>query len=185
MSWLSAADLPRPHDAARRAVAWARWLETSPRPDDQAAALLDALFGNSPYLTEIILQNRGFAADLWHRGPDAAVAGLMDDLLAARTAARAGTEPEAIATSLRRQTRRFALAVAVADIAGVWPLERITGALSDFATGALNALTDAILLRLARDGQLAIGSDPDAAAFTVLAMGISAPANSTTRAIST
>ena len=153
-------------------MAWARWTEAAPRPHEPSAvALLEALFGNSPYLTETLLQSPEFAADLWHRGPDTVVADLMAELQASRASARHGAEPVAVAASLRRQKRRFALVVAVADIAGVWPLERVTGALSAFASGALDALTDSILLQLARDGQLPIGNEPDAAALTVLGFG--------------
>src|SRR4029077_10254851 len=82
-----------------------------------------------------------------------------------------GAKPDAVAAALRRLKRQQALAIAVADIAGVWPLENIAGALSRFAVGCLDALTDAILLQLERDGQLAIANDPQAAAFTVLGMG--------------
>src|SRR5258705_229146 len=58
MSWLSTARLPRPHDPERRDVAWTRWNEKATRPGDPTeVALLDALFGNSPYLTETALQN--------------------------------------------------------------------------------------------------------------------------------
>ncbi len=172
MSWLSTAQLPRPHDAARQAVAWTRWDERAARPDDaQSVALLDALFGNSPYLTETALQNTAFMTDLWRHGPDTVVAGLIAELDDCLAAARTGAAPAEVATSLRRLKRRVALAVAVADIAGVWPLERITERLSAFASGCLTALTDSILLQLARDGQLAIDGKPDAAAFTVLGMG--------------
>ncbi len=172
MSWLSTARLPRPHDLERRAVAWARWCEKAERPDDpEAAALLDALFGNSPYLTETALQNTVFMTDLWREGPESILAGLAVELRAVRATALEGALPAAIATALRRLKRRVALTVAVADIAEVWPLEKITGALGDFASGCLDALTDSILLQLARDGQLAIGTEPEAASFTVLGMG--------------
>ncbi|MDP1750011.1 MAG: bifunctional [glutamine synthetase] adenylyltransferase/[glutamine synthetase]-adenylyl-L-tyrosine phosphorylase, partial [Reyranella sp.] len=134
-------------------------------------ALLDALFGNSPYLTETAVQNPIFMTDLWRQGPEPILASLTVELRAVRATALEGALPGAIATALRRLKRRVALAVAVADIAEVWPLEKITGALSDFASGCLDALTDSILLQLARDGQLAIGKDPEAAAFTVLGMG--------------
>ena len=172
MSWLSTARLPRPHDPERRDVAWTRWSEKAARPDDPTAvALLDALFGNSPYLTETALQNPTFMTDLWRGGPDSIGSDLAIELDAVRAAARAGAPPAAVATRLRQLKRRLALNVAVADIAGVWPLDKVTGALSAFAAGCLDALTDSILLQLARDGQLAIGSDPDAAALTVLGMG--------------
>ena len=172
MSWLSTNRLPRPHDVERRDVAWTRWNETAARPDDPGQiALLDALFGNSPYLTETALQDPIFMTDLWRRGPDAVHMDLDSQLDNVKTEARSGAPPPAIATRLRRLKRRVALAVAVADIAEAWPLEKVTGALSAFASGCLGALTDAILLQLARDGQLAIDSDPEAAALTVLGMG--------------
>jgi len=149
-----------------------RWTEKAARPDSPAeVALLDALFGNSPYLTETALQNPAFVTDLWRRGPDGVESDLDQELAAARGAARDGTPPAIVATTLRRLKQRVALAIAVADIAGVWPLDRITGALSAFASACLEVLTNAILLQLARDGQLAIGNDPDAAALTVLGMG--------------
>ncbi|MFZ5779227.1 MAG: bifunctional [glutamine synthetase] adenylyltransferase/[glutamine synthetase]-adenylyl-L-tyrosine phosphorylase [Pseudomonadota bacterium] len=134
-------------------------------------ALLDALFGNSPYLTETALQSPTFVTDLWRRGPDAAEADLTAEMNRLRDEARDGAAPAAIATELRRLKRRVALAVAVADIAGAWSLEKVTGTLSAFAAACLSALTDSILLQLARDGQLGIGDDPQAAAFTVLGMG--------------
>src|SRR5471032_2809738 len=172
MSWLSTACLPRPHDAARSAVAWVRWEEKAVRPEAPAEkALLDALFGNSPYLTEIALQDPIFMADLWREGPDAVI-GTLDRVLASlRTKAREGAKPDEVAATLRRLKRKVALAAAVDDISGAWQLERITGALSAFASGALDALVDALLLQLARDGQLDLHGDPNAAAFTVLGMG--------------
>ena len=131
MSWLSTAQLPRPHDKARLEVAWTRWSEKAARPDDtMSVALLDALFGNSPYLTETALQNPTFMTDLWRDGPDAIAARLNGELMATRSMARDGARPDAVAASLRRLKRQQALAIAVADIAGVWSLDKITGALS-------------------------------------------------------
>ena len=172
MSWLSTAHLPNPYHAERLAVAWTRWDEKAERPKEpEAVALLDALFGNSPYLTETALKDPAFMADLWRHGPDGSFAALDDALKSVRHRARDGADPGEVATALRRLKRQVALAVAAADIAGVWPLERITGALSTFASGALDALVDAILLQLGRNNQLAINGDPDAAAFTALGMG--------------
>ncbi|WIM14287.1 MAG: [glutamine synthetase] adenylyltransferase/[glutamine synthetase]-adenylyl-L-tyrosine phosphorylase [Enhydrobacter sp.] len=149
-----------------------RWDEAAERPEDAAAVgLLEALFGNSPYLTETALKDPAFMADLWRHGPDAACAALNDALASLRSRARDGADPGEVAQALRRLKRQVALAVAAADIAGVWPLERITGTLSAFAGGALDALVDAILLQLGRNSQLAIDGDPDAAAFTALGMG--------------
>jgi glutamate-ammonia-ligase adenylyltransferase len=172
MSWLSTARLPRPYDKERLAVACTRWSEQAALPDDpDARALLDALFGNSPYLTETALQNPILMADLWRDGPDGPLARFDGELEALGADARSGALPEIVAARLRRLKRSVALAVAVADIAGVWPLERITGALSRFAGAAVDAIVSAILLQLEREGHLALGGDPQAAAFTVLGMG--------------
>ncbi|HTE37587.1 MAG TPA: bifunctional [glutamine synthetase] adenylyltransferase/[glutamine synthetase]-adenylyl-L-tyrosine phosphorylase [Reyranella sp.] len=153
-------------------MAWTRWREKAAMPDDATfEALLDALFGNSPYLTETALQNPDFLTDLWRSGPDAALATLERELATVRADAAAGAAPDAIAARLRRLKRSVALTVAVADIAGAWPLDRVTGTLSRFAGTCLDAITDAILLQLERDGQLALGGDPQAAGFTVLGMG--------------
>src|ERR1700744_2198808 len=132
MSWLSIPNhLPRPHDKDRLTVAWTRWEEKAERPRDEAfAALLESLFGNSPYLTEAALQNPSFLTDLWRDGPDTTIASLNAGLAATTAEARDGVGPAPVAFAPRRAQRRGALAVAVADIAGVWPLERITGALS-------------------------------------------------------
>src|SRR5215204_265390 len=98
MSWLSTARLPRPYDAERLAVAWTRWREKTAMPDDAAGeALLDTLFGNSPYLTETALQNPVFMTDLWRDGPESILADLADELRTVRATAREGALPAAIA----------------------------------------------------------------------------------------
>ena len=92
-----------------------------------------------------------FMTDLWHRGPrcpecrsgQRARGGV-------RAVACDGGSPTSVATSLRRLKRCVSLAVAVADIAGLWPLDRVTGELSTFASGCLDSPTESILLQLAR-----------------------------------
>jgi glutamate-ammonia-ligase adenylyltransferase len=172
MSWLSTARLPRPHDAQRQAVAWTRWNEQAAPPDEPAAAaLLDAVFGNSPYLTEAALRNPSFMTDLWRRGPDAVIGDLEAALAAVLASAADGADAASVASTLRQLKQRMALGIAVADIADAWPLPRITSALSGFAGGCLQALIDAILLQLGREGQIAIDGNPQAAGLTVIGMG--------------
>src|SRR5262252_8938104 len=79
-----------------------------------------------------------------------------------------------IAAAMRRAQRIVALATAIADIGGVWPLERVTTVLSDLAEAALS-LAMAHLLRVAHDaGELRLPDPSDPAhggGFTVLGMG--------------
>ena len=170
MTFTPALTLPRSHHAEQLKVRSERWLERlrdlgQGKGEQPPEALLAALFGNSPYLSEIVLSEPGFLADLWRAGPDATV-GRETARLAALPA-----DPETLAVALRRAKRRMALSVAVADIAGLWPLARVTHALSDFAELAIGRLLDAILLDMERNGQLRLGGDPKAAGLSVLGMG--------------
>ena len=79
-----------------------------------------------------------------------------------------------VAAAMRRAKRIVALATAIADIGGIWPLERVTAALSDLAEATLS-LAMAHLLRAAHDaGELRLPDPSDPArggGFTVLGMG--------------
>ncbi len=169
------AGFPRPHDGERLRTCRERWREHADRSGHThvihaleaggpGAALLDALFGNSPFLSELALSDPAFTALLWHEGPEKALANAV-----------AGLESVADTTSLRaalrRARRRVALVTGVADMAGVWPLARVTRALTEFAEQALRLATDRALLDLEAAGQLQLGGDPAAAGLTVLGMG--------------
>jgi glutamate-ammonia-ligase adenylyltransferase len=84
------------------------------------------------------------------------------------------TRRDRIAAAMRRTKRIVALATAIADIGGIWPLERVTAALSDLAEATLSLAT-AHLLRAAHDaGELRLPDPSDPArssGFTVLGMG--------------
>jgi glutamate-ammonia-ligase adenylyltransferase len=75
---------------------------------------------------------------------------------------------------LRRAKRRAALTVALADMAGVWPLGKITAALSALAETALGLATAHLLRGAAADGDLVLPDETDperGSGFFVLGMG--------------
>ncbi len=119
--------------------------------DAWAAPLLDAVFGNSPYLASIIAREPAFTVQLLTHGPNEALARVMEEVAAARIAATDGTSP---AAALRVAKRRLALTAALADIAGIWPLERVTSALSRFAAAALDCAVAQLVNDLVRRGVL-------------------------------
>ncbi len=138
------------------------------RPD--VAAVLEAVGGNSPFLSDLVLREpaalRGFLAD----GPEPVMAEAMAALAAVPPAA---PRPQ-IAAALRRAKRVAALVVALADLGTIWSLARVTEALSDLAQATLT-LAVAHLLRAAHTaGTLAL-PDPDrpaeASGLIVLGMG--------------
>jgi [glutamine synthetase] adenylyltransferase / [glutamine synthetase]-adenylyl-L-tyrosine phosphorylase len=124
---------PKPYDPVRAA----RVLE-SLEADGSAfsgaeRALLEAAFGNSPYLGRLALRDRATLADFFAHGPDAVVLAATAGALGAADA----SDADAAMTSLRRAKRKAALAIALADIQGAWDLEKVTGALSRFADAAV------------------------------------------------
>src|SRR4029077_6090013 len=123
-----------------------------------------------PYLADLAVREavslRAFAAS----GPDLVVERAMADLAAIVPA----TRRDRVAAGMRRAKRIVALATAIADIGGIWPLERVTAALSDLAEDTLS-LAMAHLLRAAHDtGEVRLPDPSDPArsgGFTVLGMG--------------
>ena len=178
-------DLPSPASEQHAALGLERWRDSVARVKDAEVAaaarrmaedadgrrLLETLFGNSPYLTLCAVRDPGVMAGIFTRGPDAVVADIMGGLEAMRGKT---VDSSAMASHLRIAKRHVALAVAVADIAGVWPLERVTGALSDFAEAALGRVAATLLGETAANGVIvpADPGDPERdSGLVVLGMG--------------
>jgi glutamate-ammonia-ligase adenylyltransferase len=158
--------LPPPADPAQARLGLERWREAAAElaAGDRAAArdlaadpagqrLLETIFGNSPFLARCCLVEPGFLLRLVREGPDATFAEVEKAL---NSQEEAEARP-ALMRRLRVAKRRAALAIALADIGGLWPLERVTGALSRIAEGALEAAVRHLL--------------PDPTGFIVLGMG--------------
>src|SRR5271154_1206220 len=158
-------NLPGPADSGLAALGLTRWRELANQIDDAEIAdfmraladhasgtrLLVSLFGNSPFLTQCCLREPGFLMRLAQRGPDATFAeveaALNLDLAEDRDRAN-------LMRRLRTAKRQAALLVALADIAGWWPLERVTGALLGIADRALGAAIRHLLRAAAEHGEL-------------------------------
>lgn len=177
--------LPRPADPERAALRRQRWRETGAAIDEPGLGafvrgleqsqdgqrLLDALFGNSPFLTECALADPGVLRRIVEDGPEAAVEAVARDLALCRGPS---IETADLAARLRRAKRSIALATAIGDISGYWELERITGVLADFAEQALSAAASHLLRRLAASGAIEIEDQDDpekGSGLVVLGMG--------------
>jgi glutamate-ammonia-ligase adenylyltransferase len=167
------------------AVGFERWREQAERLDDAELAgfaraladdaagrsLLEAVFANSPFLTQCVLKDMGFFADLLSDGPEAAVDQTIDGLTAdpAEVADR-----RRVMAELRTARNRVALAVGLADMAGLWTVAQVTEALSRFADAALSASVRHLLGQAAQRGDLALPDEtvPERdCGFAILAMG--------------
>ncbi|EWY37700.1 glutamate-ammonia ligase adenylyltransferase [Skermanella stibiiresistens SB22] len=179
------ATTPKPADPAAAALGLERWEEQAARcPDAEVAAfarayatdpagrrLLEAVFGNSPFLTQAMVIDPAFARRMLTLGWDAA---FDAELEAVRTELAAERDTAKLMARLRVAKRRVSLLTAVADIAGGWDLARVTLALSRFAEDALRLACDHLLSKAAAGGSLIL-PEPErpsvGSGLIVLAMG--------------
>ncbi|MFN3276534.1 MAG: glutamine-synthetase adenylyltransferase, partial [Paracoccus sp. (in: a-proteobacteria)] len=157
-------------------MSFARRITRLPLPvDPDRASDLTALFaglepplrnliagagGSSPYLADLIRKEAGWLP----QGLD------HDDVVARETDGFEALSPDELSVALRRAKRRVALMTALADLGGVWPLEQVTGALSDLADRAVDLALRAHVAVEARRGKLP-ETDADAGGVFALAMG--------------
>jgi glutamate-ammonia-ligase adenylyltransferase len=135
------------------------------------AALLNGIAEAAPYLWDLIRADPArFVAVLTH-DPDDAMAVLLAK--ARSTAATARTSAQ-VMRILRRMKAHGALLIAVADIGGVWPVPRVTQALTAIAELALRCAVRHLLGDAVRRGKLRVpdAADPErGSGYIVLAMG--------------
>ncbi|HAR50455.1 MAG TPA: glutamine-synthetase adenylyltransferase, partial [Roseovarius nubinhibens] len=152
---------PRPHDPDAAEEARGQVPGLAP----ELADLVAGAAGCSPYLAGLIAREAGWLAEALG-DPEAARAGLMAEVR--------GLEDGALGSGLRAAKGRIALLAGLADLAGVWPLEEVTGTLTEFADLACQrALTEAVGREIRR-GKLPGQSEDDietAGGMVVLAMG--------------
>ena len=153
--------LPRAFDAdlGRAAAACV------PDAGGELAALLAGAGGSAPYLAGLIGAEADWLAKALHRDPEAVVPAILSDM---------PDDAAALAPALRRAKRRVALYAALADLAGVWRLDQVTGALTALADRAVDAGIRALVAAEIARGKLP-GQGPDDAAtgagLTAFAMG--------------
>ena len=124
------------------------------------ADLLRGAAGSSPFLASLIGKEADWLADAIQTPPEVAMTNLMANL---------ATDERDAGIVLREAKRRAALLIGLADLGGVWALEEVTGALSDFADAATRRAFD-VAIAGERNGPLA-GMTAEEAGLVVLAMG--------------
>jgi len=145
--WLAAADLQPPSVGGfmREAARDARW-----------RALLDAIFGNSPYLSGLLLDRPAVLKDFAETGPDACMAALMRATTDIVSPGATGADVPAVMMGLRHGKSQAALVIALADISGVWTVDQVTVALSNFADASVCTALRVLLTQAQARGNLKI-----------------------------
>ena len=177
--------LPEPADLRKLALGLEAWDEAIASAEDVHAAylarswsaagpgkrLLASIFGNSPFLTGIAVQDWAFLNRLVEEGADPLLVEIAANVEATQDL---GEDTAALMRRLRIAKRRVALVAAVAELAGTWSLEQQTKALSRFAAAALSAALRHLLREAARKGLVVLGdtNEPErSSGLIVLGMG--------------
>jgi len=168
-----------PAEAARRLEDWwgdlppgeAQPLREIAAKTPQAGAILAGIAEASPYLFDLLRADAARALRLLQCDPDAHLAALI---VKAETDAATASDEAEVMTALRRMKSEAALLIALCDIGGVWPVMRVTQALTDIAGTAAQCAVRFLLMQEATRGRLL---PPDAerpeegSGLVVLAMG--------------
>lgn len=153
--------LPRPFDLDRGQEA----LAAAPALSGDAAKLIQGSGGSSFYLKQLIEKEKDWFPEALE-APEQAISTLFDELREAPV--------DQLPSVLRQGKRRVALLTALADIAGVWPLETVTGTLTDFADLATDLAIKAMVGKEIARGKLPGMTEDDVAdagGMVCLAMG--------------
>jgi glutamate-ammonia-ligase adenylyltransferase len=137
--------------------------------------LLLALADHSPFLWQLALTDPVRLGGLLTRAPEDVLRELVDDQTNLFRRLRSGAVPRAEGVRLFRRNRgAHALLVALADIGGVWTVEEVTQALSDFADASVRGGLNVVLTETADLGRINL-PNPDepqeGCGFVVLALG--------------
>ncbi len=134
---------------------------------DVIAAIAEA----SPYLWDLVRADPNRFLALLDADPEAHFTKLIAGV---DNAGASATDDADVMRALRRAKAEGALLIALADIGGVWPVERVTRALTEFADAALGAAVRYLLRGAVTQGKLK-PRDPakpeEGSGYVVLAMG--------------
>ncbi|MDE4134205.1 glutamine-synthetase adenylyltransferase [Phaeobacter sp. QD34_3] len=153
--------LPRPFDAALGEEIRAH----VPELGGDMALLVAGAGGSSPYLNGLIAREAAWLPEAL-ADPEAAV----DRVFATCRA----LPPDQLKPGLRQAKRRIALLTALCDLGGVWPLERVTGVLTDFGALCADVAIKSEIAALIRRKKLPGLTEDDvetAGGLAILAMG--------------
>ena len=143
----AAAGIAALRDLARR-EGRDRLLETL--EDETGHRFFSLMFGNSPYLTRLLLRDTGFAEALTEQSAHALASGTLDELSAADPA----MHRDLLMRLLRRQKSRIAILVAASDCFGIRDVMECAAMLSETADRAVRLAAEHLLLDRVRRGEI-------------------------------
>jgi [glutamine synthetase] adenylyltransferase / [glutamine synthetase]-adenylyl-L-tyrosine phosphorylase len=165
-----------PDEAKQRLEGWLDDLPAEQRRaiegiGPSARAIFEGIAEHSPYLFDLVRADPQRALRVLDCDPDARIGELLADLRASMAEA---ADDAAAMLLLRRMKAEAALLIALCDNGGVWPVMRVTAALTDVAVTATQCAVRYLLAQEAARGRI-LPPDRDApeqgSGLIVLAMG--------------
>lgn len=177
--------LPRPADLERCRLGMERWLQLPRKLSDTrliafirsmsvhpfGRPLLEAVFGNSPFLSSCLLRESQILHALLTQGADQTMSILITNL---EQDLKNEHDTGRLMQGLRIGKRRAALLIGLADITAIWPLESVTGALSLLAETATRLAVCHLLRQASASGDLVLvdlNNPEEGSGYVVLGMG--------------
>ncbi len=146
-------------------------IESEFLPHEPTRRLLAGILAHSPFLTRVLRRHPDWLPVALEADPEAGFGQLLDEL---RPAALAPLTLEAAMAAMRQTRQKIALQIALADLGGVWSVDRVVQALSDFADAAVDTALRLALREAERAGRIEEREGyehPERSGLIILAMG--------------
>src|SRR6202790_4303466 len=137
----------------------------------RARAILLGIAEASPYLFDLVRADAARALRVLECEPELHLAQLIEE---SRSEVSAASHEADVMQKLRRTKSEAALLIALCDIGGVWPVMRVTAALTDLAVASVQSALRYVLRQEGARGRLLppnLDSPEDNSGLIVLAMG--------------
>ncbi len=163
------ADRPRGQEVLtdlRAALQGSEWQDLS--GTDAFETLMLSLTGSSPFIARTCIRYPDLLPKIAGTPPGTAFENSLEEVK--RAAGDAATFEE-LMTLVRQAKSELAVRTAAADVAGLWPLEEVTGSLTRFADTILECGFAWLLRQAAEKGDVTAKVSPEKSGLVVLAMG--------------
>ena len=183
-------EIPRPHDMSAVRSGFSNWrtavaeqagdtqsqqrlsdIAKSIESDPSSKALLEAIFGNSFFLSQCVNRDPEFFCNLICDGADESADAILKDI---SNKGKYSLNDTRLMEAMRVAKRRMALTIAIADLGNIWNLNKITRKLSETADATLSTATAHLIQESAKIGTFEIAdrqNPQNKSGFIVIGMG--------------
>lgn len=168
--------LPKPHDVEQKDRCWDSWAAASAQEHGDMgpteSSLIDAIFGNSPFLSKIAIKRQEIIREFSAKDADKSWLNFRERFSASLS--QFGTDLITLQRVLRQNKEEAALLIALGDLSGQWSPSEVMTRLSEFADLCVSSALSCLLCIESRKENINLQnlSDPfQGSGLFVLALG--------------